>query len=72
MQALEISRLFRIINSGLKPFEDLHPHFASRFKTAENLLYEQMNHLKGEWHLKPTRIKSRDWQSHDLNNSYES
>lgn len=72
MQVFEIFRLFRIINSGFKLFEDLYFYFVSRFKIVENLFYEQMNYLKGEWYLKFIRIKFRDWQSYDFNNFYES
>lgn len=66
------SRLFIIINSRLKPFEDLHPHFANRFNTTENLFYEQGSRLEGKWCLNSIRMKSRDWYIHDLNDSYKS
>lgn len=67
MRALKIPRFFRIINSGLKPFEDFHPCLLIdlRPQRAEEA-------PGGQWHLKSIGMKSGEWPSRDVGDSYGS
>lgn len=60
MRALKIPRFFRIINSGLKPFEDFQPCLLI------DLRPQRVEEAPGgQWHLKSIGMKSGEWPSRD-------